>query len=57
VYDTDAGSCAASGGLWKCQKGTSGLPSGSMKSNDMITNARNVELSSVLPTSSAFKGL
>jgi hypothetical protein len=57
VYDTDSSSCAAHGGVWKCQKGISGLKSGSMKSNDMITNARNVELSSVLPTSSAFKGL
>lgn len=57
VYDTDESSCTSHGGLWKCQSGTPGGKARGMQSNNMITSSKNTELSSVLPTTAAFKGI
>ncbi len=55
---SDARSCVANGGSWNCQGGTSGVSvMKSIKSLGTIANAKNVELSSVLPSSAPFKGL
>ncbi len=55
---SDARSCVANGGSWNCQGGTSGVSvMKSIKSLGTIASAKNVELSSVLPSSAPFKGL
>jgi len=55
---SDARSCVNNGGNWTCQGGTAGATtSKSIKSLGTIASARNIELSSILPTSKAFGGI
>jgi hypothetical protein len=54
----DIDSCKSNGGIWKSQTGTVNQTGDmNIKSKDMITSRRNVELSSIFPSSSAFKGI
>jgi hypothetical protein len=52
-------SCESNGGNWVCQKGTDSINYTKQRtpSTNMITSAKNVELSSVLPTAKAFVGI
>jgi hypothetical protein len=55
---SDARSCVNNGGNWTCQGGTAGASSmKSIKSMGTISNSRNIELSSILPTTKAFGGI